>query len=115
MSLISKASNGSIEWAEYARSCLLESEACSRLCANGITVCESRLESLSGRVEQFLSHIVDNCHTCVSLDVGVIVSISNRVDTLKLEFRQIRVCSRLHFICIVDVYRHTLVAVPGIC
>lgn len=55
----------------------MESEACAR-----ISICESRLEALSGRIEQFLGHVVDNGYTSIPLDVGVIVSISNRVDTL---------------------------------
>lgn len=77
MSLISESSNRSMEWTKNTRSCSLESEACAR-----ISICESRLEALSGRIEQFLGHVVDNGYTSIPLDVGVIVSISNRVDTL---------------------------------
>lgn len=112
--LISEPSNRSIEGTKDTWCCLLESEASSRTV---ITVCESRLEALSGRIEQFLGHIVDNGYTCVSLDVGVVISISNRADALKLQFGQVRVCSRLHVICIIDVDRHshTLVAVPCMC
>lgn len=106
LSLISEPSNRSIERTENSWSCCLESEACAR-----ISICESRLEALSGRIEKFLGHVVDNGYTCISLDVGV-VSISNRVDTLQLKFGQIGVCSRLLVICIIDVYRHALVAVP---
>ena len=113
--LISEPSNRSIERTKYTRCGLLESEASSRICAYGITIVVSRLETLSRRIEKFLRHVVDNGYTCISLDVGVIISISNCVDTFKLQFGQIGVCSRLHVICIIDVYGHALVAVPCMC